>query len=69
MFGLDFGNSVILLFTLTMMLAGFGLFILWYRADKQVQALRRRVAELEGKSTKPASEPRLTMPYDTTADR
>lgn len=71
MLGLDFGDFIILVFTLIMMLASFGLFVLWYQADKQVERLRSRIVELEGKSTKPASAPEQgrTMPYDTTADR
>ncbi len=65
------GEWLIIAFTLAMMLAGFGLFILWYKADKLVQSLRRRIAELESAPSKPTSEPEQgrTMPYDTTADK
>ncbi len=50
------GDWLVIALTLAMMLAGFGPFILWYKADKQVQSLRRRVAVLEGTSIRPASE-------------
>ncbi len=65
---LDF-TDLILILTVVMLLASFGLFILWYKADKQVQSLRRRIAELESKTSQPVSLEGNILPYDTTADR
>jgi fructoselysine-6-P-deglycase FrlB-like protein len=59
---LEFTGLLVIFLTLVMLVASLLLFREWYRADREVNRLRRRVTELEHQASKRPAEPAQATP-------